>query len=243
MVWEPRTYRAAVDAAGLVTFEVVCAETDLQISAACDLSAQAGVLVRELRHELEAYIAKYPRFGESYVPVDVDPGAPEMVRAMADAADAAGVGPMAAVAGAIAERVARGLEPASSEVIVENGGDVFIISRQSRVVTVGAQGSPLSEQIAIRVERGRMPAAVCTSSGKVGHSVSHGAAHAVTIVADDGALADAVATAVGNVVHGPDDIDAGLAKARSVPGVRGALVVVGDRAGVVGDVQLVRVRR
>ena len=112
---------------GLVTFEVVHGETDLQVSAVRDLTHEAVVIVAALRADLEGYIGSHPRFAESFVPVEADADAPEIVRAMAAAGLAAGVGPMAAVAGAVAERVARALSAYSAEVIVENGGDLYIV--------------------------------------------------------------------------------------------------------------------
>lgn len=238
MVWEPRTYRQRVDASGLVAFQVAVGETDLQVSAIRDLSAESRALVAEARAALEGYIATHPRFAESFVPVAVEANAPEIVRAMAAAGSAAGTGPMAAVAGAVAERVARGLSTHSSEVIVENGGDLFVIGRVPRRVMLVAGDSPLSGTVTIELAAGDLPAAVCTSSGRVGHSVSLGVAHAVTAIADDGALADAVATAAGNRVHGPEDVEAALAFARGIAGVRGAVVIVGDRIGAAGDVRL-----
>lgn len=239
MVWEPRRYRQGVDAAGLVTFEVVHGETDLQISASRDLSAEAAATVAAIRAELEAYIGAHPRFAESFVPLAVEPDAPEIVRAMASAAEAAGVGPMAAVAGTVAERVARDLAVYSGEVIVENGGDLYLIGRTARRVLLLAGDSSLSGKLALAIPAEELPCAVCTSSGRVGHSVSLGSAHAVTVLAEDGAIADAAATAAGNLVHGDDDIERALDRAMSVPGVRGAVVVAGERVGALGGVTLV----
>ncbi|MHB1342189.1 MAG: UPF0280 family protein [Coriobacteriia bacterium] len=241
MTYEPRTYRAKADPGGLLTFEVVHAETDLQISASRDLRREASALVAELREELEAYLAANPYFAESLVPVDASPGAPGIVRAMADAARAADVGPMAAIAGAVAEAVARGLEAVSPEVIVENGGDLFLMSVLERRVLLGAGDSPLSERVGLVFDAGALPVAVCTSSAKVGPSLSLGSAHAATVIAEHGALADAAASSVGNLVHGPDDIERALARAMEIPGVRGAVVIAGDTLGAIGGVSLFKV--
>jgi hypothetical protein len=150
---------------------------------------------------------------------------------------------MAAVAGAVAERVARALSERSAEVIVENGGDVYVVGRTARRVLVTAGDSPLSGSAAIELLPADMPVAVCTSSGRVGHSVSLGSAHAVTVVATDGALADAVATAAANRVHSVDDIESALAWAHRVTGVRGVLVIVDDRMGAVGELRLLPAAR
>jgi len=238
MVWEPRRYRQGTDAGGLVTFEVVHGETDLQVSAVRDLTAEAMEIVSALRQDLEGYIGTHPRFAESFVPIAVESDAPEIVRAMAEAGAAAGVGPMAAVAGAVAERVARGLSALSAEVLVENGGDIYIVGGSARSVLLLAGDSPLSGRLAVAVPGDVLPCAVCTSSGTVGHSVSLGSAHAVTVIAGDGALADAAATAAGNLVHGADDIERALERALGIAGIRGAVVVAGESVGALGEVTL-----
>jgi ApbE superfamily uncharacterized protein (UPF0280 family) len=224
-----------------VTFEVVHGETDLQVSAECDLAAEAAAVVAALREDLEGYVAAHPRFAESFVPVTVDSGAPEIVRAMAAAAETAGVGPMAAVAGAVAERVARSLAADSAEVIVENGGDVYFVGRTPRSVLLLAGDSPLSGRLAVALTAESLPCAVCTSSGTVGHSVSLGVADAVMVIAEDGALADAAATAAGNLVHGPADIERALERALGIASVRGAVIVAGGAVGALGAVTLVPV--
>lgn len=221
-----------------MTFEVVHGETDLQIAALSDLAQEATRVVASVRSELDGYVATHPRFAESYVPVEVEPEATAIVRSMAAAAESAAVGPMAAVAGAVAEYVARALAVLSGEVIVENGGDLYLIGRAPRRVLLLAGDSALSGKVALVLPAGVAPVAVCTSSGRVGHSVSLGVAHAVTIVAADGALADAAATAAGNLVHAADDIERALARALAVPGVRGAVVIAEDRIGALGEVEL-----
>jgi len=221
-----------------VSFEVVHGETDLQVSAVRDLSSEAASVLATVRLELEMYIGAHPRFAESFVPVPVDRGAPEIVRLMASAGAAAGVGPMASVAGAVAEHVARALVAYSADLIVENGGDLYVMGSTPRRVLLLAGDSPLSGRVTIALGRTDLPCAVCTSSGTVGHSVSLGAAQAVTVLAGSGAVADAAATAAGNLVHCPEDIARALARAMAVPGVTGAVVVCADQMGAIGEVSL-----
>lgn len=237
MVWEPRTYRRTVAPAGLVCFEVMVRETDLQICAERDLSAEAHALVGDVRSQLEAYIARNSRFGESYVPLDVEPDAPAIVRAMADATARVGVGPMASVAGAVAEYVARGLADYSAEVIVENGGDIYLMGATERTLALWA-GEEGVRGVGLVVSPEQLPLGVCTSSGTIGPSKSFGEADAVTVLATDAALADAAATAIGNRIHGPDDVEPALEYARNIEGVSGVLVAIGDQLGAWGAVRL-----
>ena len=236
--YEPRTYRDLSGGDDLIAFRVVVRETDLWIRADRDVTAEAERLVREIRAELERFIDAWPIFTESFVPIDVPDTAPEIVRRMADAARAAGVGPMAAVAGATAEAVGRGLMTSSRTIIVENGGDIFLASPAPRDVVLMAGASPLSGKVAFRVGPDEMPLGVCTSAGTVGHSTSLGRADAATVFSPDTALADAVATALGNRVRAPEDIEEALGWASSVPGVTGVAVVIGESMGVRGAVTL-----
>jgi ApbE superfamily uncharacterized protein (UPF0280 family) len=229
MAYEPRTYRRRVVPSGLVTFEVVVRETDLMIAAGRDLTAEATALAEAARADIEGYISHHRRFVESFVPFEVDEEAPSH----------AGVGPMAAVAGAVAEHVARGLASLSDEVVVENGGDVFLIGRVERTIALHAGPSSLSERIGIIVPAGSMPVAVCTSSATVGPSVSLGSADAACVVARSGALADAVASALGNRVHSAQDVSRAMEAVRGIDGVLGLVVIAGETLGAWGAARLV----
>jgi hypothetical protein len=240
---EPRTYRARVDRGRLTAFEVVVKQTDLHVQARSDLSVQAREAVLEQRAYIEAYIRRHPGFVSTLAPWPLAGPAPAIVRDMISAGSAAGVGPMAAVAGALAEHVGRKLLADSAEVIVENGGDIFLQTAAPATVAVGAGASPLSFRIGIRTGGGGEPAAVCTSSGTVGHSLSFGRADAVCVTARSAALADAAATAVGNRVQTRKDISAGIDLARRIPGVLGALIVVGAAMGAWGAVEVVVLKR
>ena len=237
-MYEPRTYRNLVRAGDLVAFTVQVDETDLYIRAEQDLSKKALAAIREVRSSLESYIAKHPRFRESLEPIAVPEDAPGIVREMAVAAKKAGVGPMAAVAGAIAEAVGRELLRFSPEVIVENGGDIFLSVRRRRHVMLYAGSSPLSNKLSIEIRPEKSPLGVCTSSGTVGHSVSFGAADAVTVLSRSTARADAAATEIGNVVKSEADIQKGLDLGRKIEGVEGVVIVIAEKMGAWGDIFL-----
>jgi len=238
MPYEPRTYRHTRSDDDLVSFRVAIAETDLWIRAERDLSGEALHSIRAARREIEGYIRKNEAFLEALKPNPVAGDAPQVVQEMAQAADKAGVGPMAAVAGAVAECVGKHLLRFSDQVIVENGGDIFIRTQRPRSVGIFAGDSPLSNKVALRIAPDRTPMGVCTSSGTVGHSKSFGRADAVVVLSSSVALADAVATAAGNRVGRSEDIERAIAFAMAIEGVRGIVVIFGDRLGVRGEVTL-----
>ena len=239
-IYEPRTYRNQVHGTDLISFGVTIKETDLYIRARKNLRSKAERLVEKYRSILEKYIVRYPDFLMTLEPFSPGDNTPLIVKDMAKSAAAAGVGPMAAVAGAIAEYVGRELFEYSSEVIVENGGDIFMKSLSPRTVSIYAGKSPLSNKIALEISPEDTPLGICTSSGTVGHSLSYGKADAVVVVSPSASLADAVATAAGNLVKTGTDIQAGLEFSEKIPGVKGALIIINDKMGVHGDLKLSR---
>ena len=145
---------------------------------------------------------------------------------------------MAAVAGAISEMVGAELLNYSEEVIIENGGDIFISSKRDRIVAIYAGNSPLSEKYGVEINAADTPMGVCTSSGTVGHSFSFGKADAAVIIASSATLADAAATAIGNMVTTREDIDKALDYARSSSLLKGVIIIKDDSMGVWGNIRL-----
>jgi ApbE superfamily uncharacterized protein (UPF0280 family) len=222
----------------MVSFRAVVGETDIEIRALGDFRVEALAEVKRCRAEIERYIDQNLDFLVTLDPIDVVEDAPPIVVKMAWAAKKAGVGPMAAVAGAIAEDVGHALMKRSSEVIVENGGDIFIQTVKPRKVGMFAGNSPFTGKLAIEIAPEDSPLGICTSSGTVGHSLNFGVADAVAVISPSTALADAVATAVSNIVQSADDIPAAIKLAQSIDGVAGIVIIVGEKLGVWGQVKL-----
>jgi len=238
--YEERTYREWVKYDDLITVKIVENETDLLVSGTTDLTEPARKSVYKYRKHLKDYITGNREFLVTLEPMMVGQDAPEIVRDMARAGCLAGVGPMAAVAGAIDEFVAKDLIPLSDQLIIENGGDIFIKSSTERLVGVYAGKSPFTGKIALQIKPEQTPLGVCTSSGTVGHSLSLGKADAVIILSRWTALADAVATATGNIVKSEDDVQKAVNFARSIEGVEGAVVILGSKIGIWGNVNIVK---
>jgi len=237
--YEPRTYRTFDASDRFKTFRVVVETSDLYVKTHSVLEKETADLVRQCRMQIEWAIAARPQFLTSLEPVAEDPSDAPVVLQMIRAGKLAGTGPMAAVAGAVAQFVGHGLLARSSEVIIENGGDIFIKVDQPLVIGIFAASSPFSGRIGIRIEPTPVPLAVCTSSATVGPSLSLGRADAATIVSKDAALADAVATGLGNRCRTSSDLKAAVKWAMTVRGVEGALAVLGDRIAALGTIELV----
>ena len=238
--YQPRYYRDWSKDRDLVSFNVMIKETDLYIRARRHLRDKALEIVQRQRTLLENYITRHPGFLTALEPFPVGDDAPAIARAMEAAGEKVGVGPMAAVAGAFAEFVGRELLRFSAEVIVENGGDIFLKTEKKRLVGIYAGESPYTGKIALQIKPADTPLGVCTSSGTVGHSLSFGKADAVIVLSPSTALADAAATAIGNIVKEETDIQKALDFARGVAGLLGVAVIINDKMGVWGKINLIR---
>jgi ApbE superfamily uncharacterized protein (UPF0280 family) len=223
-----RFYRTRVSSRRLSRFRIVRYESDIEIFAESDLSLMALEVLYSLRKDLEVHAVRNGGFLESLSPQNAGPEAPEIVRSMADASAVWGVGPMAAVAGAVAERIGRALSRWSGTVIVENGGDIWARSSEPVCCSLYAgAGSPFTDRVAFMVDAPEGKG-ICTSSGTVGHSTSFGAADAVTVIGADCALADAAATAIANRIKGPADVEDQIRGLTLEGNLEGAIACCGD---------------
>ncbi len=221
----------------MIGFRVFYFESDLFILAETMLEKQAyDSLVRHYL-TIKKYIQSDSEFGRTFAPYLVSESAPEIIRQMSDASSLAGVGPMAAVAGAVAEAVGMELLAYSQDVIVENGGDIFLNITMPKKIGILAGSSVLSEKIALLIEPGRW--GVCTSSGTMGHSISFGKADACVVVSESAPLSDAVATGIGNIIQTYKDIPEGLRCVQGIDGVLGAVIIKDDKIGVWGRIELI----
>ena len=230
-------YRQSIST-GLVCWNTAYKQTELFICAneAFEDVSQAAVVA--LRTLLDEYIDRHTEFASSFIPLQPLADAPPVAAHMCRAAQAAGVGPMAAVAGAFAAHVGNELLKTTGQVIVENGGDVFMKTDVLRTVAVYAGDSPISMKIGIVIDAIQKPVAICTSSGRIGHSKSFGKADAAVVLSADACLADACATRLGNDIKSESDIQPALDAIVGIGGVIGAVAVMGDVCGAVGNIEL-----
>ena len=239
MKYRKRTYRNKISKGSLVSFQVKVKETDVYISADTDCTNAALQSVYRHRECIEEYIRHNPSFMDSMTPVEIDAFAPAIIREMSEASRRCGVGPMASVAGAIARHVGTDLMRHSENVIIENGGDIFLrLIDKDATVGIFAGDSPLSYKVSLKVRSGGAPFGICTSSGTIGHSTSFGRADAVCVISQSATMADAAATSICNRVKRVEDIKGALDYGMRIEGVLGVVIIMGDKLGVRGDIEL-----
>ena len=179
-----------------------------RIEAGCYESAVSAI--KELRGELEEYLVRNPPFLDSLVPVaEVEP-VPEIARRMHRASVMTGLGPMAAVAGTLAQMACESCRKAGlPSAAVENGGDLYLDLTEPVTLGLYAGEKIFKGKLAFRIETEKMPLSVCSSSGRLGHSLSLGQCDLATVVSRDASLADAAATLAGNLVRREERSGAG----------------------------------
>ncbi|MFT5699621.1 MAG: ApbE superfamily uncharacterized protein (UPF0280 family) [Desulforhopalus sp.] len=200
-----------------------------------------GAVIDE-RKKLEAYIQRHPEFKSALTPLELLHDAPEVALRMARASQSTGLGPMASVAGTLAQF---GVEAAQAvgcqEAIVENGGDLYIMSPTPVTIGIYAGDNSIGAQLAFHILPEELPLAICSSSSKMGHSLSFGHCELATVVARDAALADSAATLVCNRISSEADVTQVLEEVGQIEGIRGILVVKNSKIGLWGTLpQLVR---
>ncbi len=232
------TYRKRINAKDLVFYRVSHRETDLFIGSKIDLSEPILKSIKIFRTELDEHIENNPEFHSSLIPVGYNSPNDGMIKRMCVAAEKAGVGPMAAVAGAFCQTAFEAVKDLTDTLIVENGGDLLIWSKLPRTVALYAGDSPLSMKLGLSLKSADPPLGICASAGTFGHSLSFGYADMALCVSSDVLLADACATRLGNMVKQKSDLKPAAEKIFSVPGIIGAATIMGDAMSAIGDIEL-----
>jgi len=239
-MFENRTYRRQHQKKGLISFDVTVKETNLNIQAETDLTDKAIKAILTCRNYIETFIKLYPEFATTFAPMQDQGPAPIIIKDMIEAGRLANVGPMAAVAGIVAEYTGKSLLKYTSEVVVENGGDIFIKSNSETIFSIYAENNPITRTCGLLIKKRDTPYGLCTSSGILGHSKSFGKADAATVLSDSCPLADATATALGNMIKTASDIKGAIDAGKAISGVQGIVIIKGDKIGLWGDITLVK---
>lgn len=243
--FEQRTYRNQFNTSRFTGFEIKHRETDLWIgvdpaSFRPEMKEVAQKKIESLREKLDSYIQFEPFFKKSLKPFQPTENAPIEAFEMAQAAEKAGIGPMSTVAGLFAQETGNEIIQNFSvkELVIENGGDIFALLKTNLVLSVFAGDSPLSERIGLEITPQNSPLGICTSAGTVGPSLSYGKADAVVVVSQNVLVADAFATAFGNKVKSPDDVEKVINQSEKFPEILSLLIICEDKIGVWGEFEI-----
>ena len=241
MEYRERSYRSRFSNDERRWFCVKFLESDLWIgvdrgSYSASMEADTYAMLVELRRSMDAYLLMDPAYKAALTPYDAGLEAPDILKEMSRTSHKTGIGPMSAVAGAVAKRVAEFL--GTKEVIVENGGDIYAKSSSDMDISVFAGQSPLSEKIGLHIPAAEFPLGICTSSGTVGPSLSLGRADAVMIVCKDVLLADSYATAMANRIKTVNDLQSVIDRISDIPEILGAIAVKDDHMAITGCFEL-----
>jgi uncharacterized protein len=239
--YQRRFYRDWAKPKGLYLARIAVKETDLQILTDKPVDKEfVQEKIRSYRWDIENYIFKDARFQASLKPLEVELNARPIIKEMSLAAKQANVGPMAAVAGAVAQFLGKDLmKHGYKDVIIENGGDIFLKTTKALKIGIYAGRSKLWKGLSLRICPETIPLGICTSSGTVGHSLSFGCADSVVILSKNVSLADAVATATCNLVGSKEDLTKALNFARSIKGISGVVIVLRNNLVSWGKVEFV----
>lgn len=234
-------YRSYTKSKNLYPFNLSIDETDLFIQTSKPhLKKDAEFIVNKTRKIIVNHIKKYPTFKDSLKPLENNPSFHPVIKKMINASKLANVGPMAAVAGALSQETGEFLLKHCDEVIIENGGDIFINKKGQFTTGIYAgKNSPFSNKLAIKLNI-KEGLGICTSSSQIGHSLSFGNADAVTIISKCSYTADAFATSLCNMVKSVEDIEKAIDHAKKFKSIEGLMIIIKDKIGIYGDLELVR---
>lgn len=196
--------------------------------------------IRRKRLELEKYILKNPDFLNSLEPLNEKiKTKSDIILLMNKTSKIADIGPMASVAGTISELSLNYLiKNGSKNSIINNGGDIALINNKKIVCGIYSNNETLNNEIAFKLKARKSPLGICSSSSKIGHSISFGQSDSVTIISKSASISDGLATSIGNEIKGTDDEDAinnGLEKAEKYKEhFIGGLLIKGENVGTIG---------
>ncbi len=245
MIFEPRTYRNSFSKERFQSFVITCNDSDLwigvdPISYKDEMSAVALKKLRAIQDALKIYIANDSFLKKSLKPCKVQENAPDFVRSMVEAAEKAGVGPMAAVSGMYSELIGKELMENFSinELVVVNGGDIYMRLQKSLVMNIFAGESPLSGMVGLEIDAEQTPMGICTFAQTEQTPMNFGKADAVIIACKDAALADAFTTGFGNLIKKPSDVEKVLKRTERFEEIISAVLICDDQIGIRGEFEI-----
>lgn len=234
-MYQERFYRQQVSSK--YKLEVCFLQSDILICSDKEIDkAIADQALKNYYRQIEACIEKNPAFRTSLIPLNEDIESPAIVRDMLSASKLSGIGPFSAVAGAVAQHLGQGLLKFCSEIMVENGGDIFLKINDDKILSVYSGSKP--ESITLKIRKRAHAFGIASSSASIGPSLNFGNAEVLTVIAKDAIIADTFATAFSNKIKKPADVDKVLKEAKKLDFIEAMVIVFGGKAFLQGDIEL-----
>lgn len=236
-MYEERFYRQSTKTNHIL--EVSYQESDLLILSSQKIPQElAQEIVKKYYDIISEYITFNKQFQTSLSPLKDDPSAPEIVKAMLASCNITGIGPFASVAGAIAQYVGQELLSQTEELIIENGGDLFLKINKEILLGVYLGRNFKLNNLTLKIKPRNYPFGIASSSAYIGHSLNFGKADLVTVIAKDAIIADGLATSLSNQIKKPSDAQRVIALAKDNFLIEGLLIAVEEKIFLWGDIEL-----
>jgi ApbE superfamily uncharacterized protein (UPF0280 family) len=233
-------YRKNISVKGKYSYRLKYKYTDLFITCDREISKEVKEPVVSFYNGLEEVLSRHEVFGKSLTPVKIIDNYPPIIKKMCRAAEVFKVGPMAAVAGAVCDRIAQSISGSCDFLMIENGGDVYIKSSIPVSAVLFSSSRYFRDRLNIRITADTTPCGLCSSSGIIGHSLSLGKSDLVTVMSESTVMADTAATAIANSIKEKADVDKALAHYRDYKQIKGLIIIKDDRLAIWGELQLVK---
>jgi ApbE superfamily uncharacterized protein (UPF0280 family) len=231
-------YRNKISAEGRYSFRVDYKYSGLYIMCDRDISSELEEAVLSFYSDIEMILAGQPDFEKSLVPIKTGKDLPMTIKEMCCAGEVFNVGPMASIAGALCDHLAKNLTDRCNFLMIENGGDVYIKSNVPFEVGIFTKNIYFKDKLTLLIEAGQTPCGICSSSGSFGHSLSLGKSDLVTVLSKTATTADAAATAIANTINSEKDIDEAITCFSRYSEIEGLIIIKNKRIGLWGKLQL-----
>lgn len=236
-------YRNKISAEGRYSFRLDYKYSGLYIMCDRDISSGLKEPVLNFYRDIETAIVGETNFEKSLVPLKAGKDSPRTIKEMCSAGEVFSVGPMASIAGALCDHLAKSLTDRCSFLMIENGGDVYIKSNGPLEVGIFTKNAYFKDKLTLLIEAEQTPCGICSSSGSFGHSLSLGKSDLVTVLSRTATIADAAATAIANTINSEEDIDKAIARFKEYREVEGLIIIRNKRIGLWGKLQLAPVQK
>ena len=174
-MYQHRFYRESIPSA--FRLEIAYQESDLLICSDKPIDKESAFAAAKKYHrQIETYTKINPAFLNSLSPLRQDKTGAPIVQDMLAACALTGIGPFASVAGAIAMYVGAEVFNAAGELIVENGGDIFLKINEDKKLAVYLGEHFREQTIYLKIKKRAQPFGIASSSAYIGHSLYFGKA-------------------------------------------------------------------